>query len=55
MLHKDLGNSEASDAEHLGLKWKEGKRKFTISNKNAGFATDRVYDIMELYEEKKDN
>ena len=42
-------------SKDLGLKWEEGKRKFTITNKSAGFDTEKVYDIMELYEEKKNN
>ena len=50
MDHEDEGCS--TDSCHwLGVEWQEGKRKFTIRNKNAGYDTEKVYDIMELYEE----
>ena len=47
MKHEDM-NSEVSMSENLGVEWLEGKRKFKIRSGN-------VYDVMELYEAKKDN
>ena len=44
-----------SNLKMLDFKWVEGNRKFTIGNPNAGFDTTKVYDVWELYNEKKNS
>ena len=48
-------HSDQDYSERLDFKWVEGKRKFTIGNPNAGFDTTKVYDVWELYNEKKNS
>ena len=58
IVHEDM-YWDMDQTSTLGVEWVEGKRKFKISNedggKKIGLVTDKVYDIIELYETKKNN
>ena len=52
ITHEDMGSANTKHY-NLNLKWVEGKRKFIIRNEKSGFDTSKVYDVWELYQQKK--